>query len=640
MNVHAGWAAENQRLLHNAISDLREWIASLISPDAVIRVRGPVAGALSPPPAMERLRDGFGLTSFEFDVALLCAGIELDGSLAELIGALHGGGDARPTVELMLRVLPDASWSAFTPAAPLRRWQMIELDVAPTIATSPVRIDERSLHFLMGNDYLEPRLSPLLRRVEIPQALPEMYRRLVDRIVSRWAASDSLLCLEGSQRATVRTVGAIACAAMGLSLIVGSARAIAQFAGGQETLARLWEREAMFLQSALMIEDDSAGDPQVLASVCDLISRINGPIIVPPSLLSRSDDRPTVRLHLPDLSPAEQRSLWRHRLGPAAAALNGRMDEMIAQFPMNADQVADVLEQVAADDDQTQPLAIRLWDACRASTRTPMGRLAQRIEAGATWDDLVLPHDEMTQLRDIARHVRHRAKVHETWQFGARSGRGRGISALFAGPSGTGKTLAAEVLANDLRLDLYRIDLSQVVSKYIGETEKNLSAVFEAAEQGGAILLFDEADALFGKRSDVKDSHDRYANIEVSYLLQRMESYRGLAILTTNQRASLDQAFLRRLRFVVSFPFPDASQREAIWAHVFPQATPTHHLVYEQLARLNVTGGVIRNIALHAAFLAAADGRPVDMAHLQHAARSECRKIEKPIIAAEIGGWA
>jgi SpoVK/Ycf46/Vps4 family AAA+-type ATPase len=230
--------------------------------------------------------------------------------------------------------------------------------------------------------------------------------------------------------------------------------------------------------------------------------------------------------------------------------------------------------------------------------------------------------------------------VYDAWGFGARSSRGLGVCALFAGPSGTGKTLAAEVLANDLRLDLYRIDLSQVVSKYIGETEKNLGAVFEAAERGGAILLFDEADALFGKRSSVKDSHDRYANIEVSYLLQRMESYRGLAILTTNQRAALDQAFLRRLRFVVTFPFPDATQRASIWARVLPDRTPTTGLDVERLARLNVTGGSIRNIALHAAFLAAAEARPVGMAQLLQAARRECAKIEKPVTAAEVGGWA
>ncbi|MEA3323831.1 MAG: ATP-binding protein, partial [Euryarchaeota archaeon] len=236
-------------------------------------------------------------------------------------------------------------------------------------------------------------------------------------------------------------------------------------------------------------------------------------------------------------------------------------------------------------------------------------------------------------------HVRERSKVYEDWGFADRSVSGLGISALFAGASGTGKTMAAEVLANELRLDLYRIDLSQVVSKYIGETEKNLRRVFDAAEEGGAILLFDEADALFGKRSEVKDSHDRYANIEISYLLQRMEAYRGLAILTTNMKSAIDTAFLRRIRFIVHFPFPDAEQRGEIWERIFPASTPTDGLDAGKLSRLNIAGGNIRNIALNAAFLAADTGDKVRMKHLLRAARSEYAKMEKPLTEAEIGGW-
>ncbi|VVB73071.1 Proteasome-activating nucleotidase [uncultured archaeon] len=199
--------------------------------------------------------------------------------------------------------------------------------------------------------------------------------------------------------------------------------------------------------------------------------------------------------------------------------------------------------------------------------------------------------------------------------------------------------MAAEVLARDLHLDLYRIDLSSVVSKYIGETEKNLRRVFDAAEEGGAILLFDEADALFGRRSEVKDSHDRYANIEVSYLLQRMEAYRGLAILTTNMKNALDPAFLRRIRFVVQFPFPDVDQRREIWKRIFPQGAPLEGLDYRKLARLNIAGGNIRNIALGAAFLAADAGEPIRMGHLLKAAQSEYTKLEKPLTEAEVCKW-
>jgi SpoVK/Ycf46/Vps4 family AAA+-type ATPase len=239
----------------------------------------------------------------------------------------------------------------------------------------------------------------------------------------------------------------------------------------------------------------------------------------------------------------------------------------------------------------------------------------------------------------MAAHVRQRALVYEQWGFARQSARGLGIGALFSGSTGTGKTMAAEVLANELRLDLYRIDLSSLVSKYIGETEKNLRRVFDAAEDGGAILLFDEADALFGKRSEVRDSHDRYANIEVSYLLQRIEAYRGLAILTSNLKQAIDSAFLRRLRFIVHFPFPDAEQRAEIWRRIFPANTPIEELDWEKLAQLNLAGGGIRNLAMNAAFLAADAGQPVRMNHLLAAAHSEYAKMEKPLSQAEIGDW-
>jgi SpoVK/Ycf46/Vps4 family AAA+-type ATPase len=242
-------------------------------------------------------------------------------------------------------------------------------------------------------------------------------------------------------------------------------------------------------------------------------------------------------------------------------------------------------------------------------------------------------------LRLLASQVRHRNKVYETWGFAAKGRRGLGVSALFSGESGTGKTMAAEVLARELGLDLFRIDLSAVVSKYIGETEKNLRRVFDAAEEGGVLLLFDEADALFGRRGEVKDSHDRYANIEVGYLLQRMEAYQGLAILTTNLKSTMDRSFQRRLRFNLNFPFPDASQREAIWKRIFPAPTPTKGLDARKLAQLNVTGGHIRNIALNAAFIAADAGGPVEMNHVFQAAKLEAQKIERPLSEAEVKGW-
>jgi hypothetical protein len=344
-----------------------------------------------------------------------------------------------------------------------------------------------------------------------------------------------------------------------------------------------------------------------------------------------------------DTSPptiAERRELWRRALGDRAGGLGEGLDQLAEQFTLDGASVRAVADLSAGPARGAEDgLFGRLWDGARAQARRRLDDLAERVETRVGWDDLVLPPDRLAQLADIAVHVRRAHQVHGRWGWADRGGRGLGVTALFAGASGTGKTMAAEVLSNDLRLDLYRIDLSQVVSKYIGETEKNLRRIFEAAEQSGAVLLFDEADALFGKRSDVKDSHDRYANVEVSYLLQRMEAYRGLAILTTNLKSSLDPAFMRRLRFVVDFPFPDLGMRAEIWRRIFPPGTPVTGDP-ARMARLPVAGGTIRTIAVNAAFLAAEAGDPVGVGHLAAAARREYAKLDKPITQAEFGGLA
>src|SRR5271166_6067082 len=327
--------------------------------------------------------------------------------------------------------------------------------------------------------------------------------------------------------------------------------------------------------------------------------------------------------------PAEQRDCWAKALGQAA----GRSpDALTAQFNMNTAEIRELSQRETADpaaDPST--LHDRLWDACRALSRPRLDTLAQRLAPRAHWDDIVLPDAEMALLHRIADQVACRGIVYRDWGFAQRMSRGLGISVLFAGATGTGKTMAAEVLANHLRLDLFRIDLSAVVSKYIGETEKNLRQLFDAAEDSGSLLVFDEADALFGKRTEVKDSHDRYANIEINYLLQRMESYSGLAILATNMKSALDQAFLRRLRLVVDFPYPGVAERKAMWRKAFPPATPTAGLDFDRLARINVSGGHIAVIALNAAFQAAHSGTPVTMPMILNAARIELRKLARPI---------
>jgi SpoVK/Ycf46/Vps4 family AAA+-type ATPase len=278
-----------------------------------------------------------------------------------------------------------------------------------------------------------------------------------------------------------------------------------------------------------------------------------------------------------------------------------------------------------------------LQEACRIHPNQGLALLAHKIAPNDTWDDIVLPEDRMAQLREICNHVKYRDRVYGDWGFGCKLALGKGLAVLFSGPSGTGKTMAAGIIAAELGLDLYKIDLSTVISKYIGETEKNLSRIFEEAETSNAILFFDEADALFGKRSEVRDSHDRYANVEVGYLLQRMEEYEGIAILATNIRKNMDDAFVRRLHFTVEFPFPDREDRYRIWQGIWPKDTPLDDaLDLDQLAdRYEMSGGNIKNIAVAAAFLAADDGQVVRMSHVSQATLREYQKTGKLIVAGE-----
>ena len=584
----------------------------------------------------------FGLSDFERDVLVLCAAMELDPAVPSLCAALHGDETGRyPTFQLALEILPGPHWSALLPDAPLRRWRLLEVRPGDTLTGSRLRIEERVLHFLMGAQALDPRLQNLLQAVAAPQALPASYREHAEAMLYALTAEQSAVVqLSGDAGKGKRSLAAAACRSLGLHLSALRAGALGANLAEQEEFVRLWEREALLSCGALLLEP-AEGNPLEWNIASALAERISGVVLVCSSgPLELSSAKQLVRIEVDRPAADEQRALWQHALGEFAASLNGQLDRIAAQFPLDSESIHNagqrVMQAVQRNGDD---VVARLWDECRAETRPLLEGRAQRIEVRAGWNDIVLPEQSMEMLRSIASHVQQQEKVFQEWGFARQTSRGLGATALFSGPSGTGKTLAAEILAHELRLDLYRIDLSQVVSKYIGETEKNLRAIFDAAESSGAILLFDEADALFGKRSEVKDSHDRYANIEVSYLLQRMEAYRGLAILTTNMRHALDQAFLRRIRFIISFPFPDPALRRRIWERIFPTQTPTLGLDAEKLARLNLPGGNIRNIAVNAAFLAAGAGGPVRMQHLLVAARRECGKLERQLSDAEVGGW-
>jgi hypothetical protein len=667
------WEEANQSSLMTELSELRSHLESFLGNAANHGASQPVRPleaepeqVFSPmefPSAIDMLSRVFGLSSFERRILLMCAGVELDSRLASLLqNASKDLHYQPPTFSLALAAFQDAHWSALLPTRPLRYWRLVEAGPGNTLTTSPLRIDERILHYLAGTGSYDERLRVVTRPVPAPGDLPASQQELVRQVFACWSqditkAELPILQLCGGDRGSRYTVASAACELLGLNLRVLPDSAIPRNADELDLLVRLWEREVRLSPFVLMIEFEELEpqETQSAAAASRLIEILRSPLLISVRERRRLAERTAFFFDVARPTLSEQKDIWREALGPAASTLNGNVDALVSQFSLSTADIRasvgralpvnlpDSSQTYAASSSPSQrtvsDLADCLWDACRLQVRPALEGLAQRITSPATWDDLVLPEKQRLLLSQIVIQVRQRAKVYQTWGFSSKDSRGLGISALFAGPSGTGKTMAGEVLSNELRLDLYRIDLSQVVSKYIGETEKNLRRVFDGAEGGAAILLFDEADALFGKRSEVKDSHDRYANIEVSYLLQRIEAYRGLAILTTNRREALDPAFLRRLRFVVEFPFPEAAQRAEIWRRVFPSRTPTEGLRIDRLARLNAAGGHIRNIALSAAFLAADADEPVRMSHLLSAARTEFAKLERPLTDAEIAGW-
>ncbi|AFY42412.1 ATP-binding protein [Nostoc sp. PCC 7107] len=643
------WQSANYDYLINALNIVRQALLA----EEPKENRNPHFPNLSPP-ALHTLCQIFGLSEFESHILLLCVGMELDANWGILCANAQGSlGKPYPTFMLAKASLPQPHCNALIPTAPLRKWQLIQISEGSVLNLSHLRVDERILHYLLGLNHVDERLQSIVQPVVIPDSeIVPSHQQLVEQLATTWIETQTalpIIQLCGDEIASKKAIASTACKLLNLNLHQMSAGAITNLRQNEmNDLLRLWERESMLNNSVLLLDCDEVDytEPAKENAIARLITSITSPLIITSLERKRSLQRSLIAIDVHKPNITEQQIIWQNTLGEAATSLNGHVDKLVSHFSLNASTIQTVcaeakgkLKVKSQKAKEVEELSTLLWDTCRFQARSRLDELAQPMETSATWDDLVLPEAQRQVLRDITAHVRQRTKVYEKWGFGNKGGRGLGISALFAGASGTGKTMAAEVIAHELRLDLYRIDLSQVVSKYIGETEKNLRRVFDAAEAGGAILLFDEADALFGKRSEVKDSHDRHANIEVGYLLQRMESYRGLAILTTNLKASLDQAFLRRIRFVVQFPFPDITQRTEIWQRVFPRQTPTQDLDASKLAKLNVSGGNIRNIALNAAFLAADSGDAVEMKHLLQAAKSEYTKLERQLTDAEVKGW-
>ena len=645
--------------------------------------------AANPPPRFAQLCAALGLSLFERDVLLICLlharnpifaqlcaqrpecpGGQVSFALAMLV-ASDAHWDTALSAEqrqATTRMAASADWAALAPERPLRSWRLVEINQpgSQPLISAGLRTDEHVLHLVNGASSLDDRLQAWCHLVpsnSYTDDLSPSQARMVDEAERRLKAHDGtgLVQIPGGDGATKRLIAVALAAAMGRPLYRLALAGVPGTPAERELLARLWQRDALLFELALLIEAGDNGE--ALSGMLPLLDQA-GALVFLDLVEPQRGMSAALLLDVARPTAGEQAASWRGQLGPDSGAWPERL---AAQFSLNLPELADAGRAAALElgtsttDSLTgEMLGSTAWAICRGRARPQLDGLAQRVVPGVRLANVQLPSEEMRQLEQICAQARQRTVVYDDYGFRARLGKGLGITALFVGESGTGKTMAAEAIAGELELDLYRIDLATVVSKYIGETEKNLRQIFDAAELSGAVLLFDEADALFGKRSEVRDSHDRYANIEVGYLLQRMESYGGLALLTSNMRNALDPAFVRRLRFIINFPLPGQAERQKIWAAVLPQAWQDG-LDLARLARPNLTGGQIRNIALAAAFLAAAAGEeltpatvqrtetvpeqdtPVGqgltMAMLHAAAHGELRKAGRPFPANEFAGW-
>ncbi|MBP1468093.1 AAA family ATPase [Candidatus Chloroploca sp. M-50] len=654
---HPGTALDTPELtgLRTALAELRTAIDG--------RVAATLAQGDNLP--LANLGQVFGLSPFELDVVLICLAPELERKYDRLYAYLQDDiTRKKPSVDLVLTLLcttPSERWRAhgiFAGQAPLFRYSLLLASDDPQSPSGSsdlarfLKLDPRIAGFLLSDGRIDSRLAGIARlewpepSAEPPLVDPMLLARmlrLVENHCTRGAEARQPLALHlcGPYGSGKHALALTLCGRLPCPLLTIDVELLLARGGELEALLHLACREGPLCQAALYLDrvDILLGEEERARTALRLLASAAaeyGWLIVlagerpwPAQGLFEGMAFQSVTLPLADASLRTE--AWRRELARSAPGADAAWAEELAlRFRLTPGQICDAAEDAAQQqvmDDRALTLA-ELSAACRRQASRRLAELAQPIAPRAGWDDLVLPADRIAQLRELCGQVRRHDQVFDGWGFGGKLSRGRGTSALFSGPPGTGKTMAAEVIAGELGLELYKIDLSQVVSKYIGETEKNLQRIFQEAERSNAILFFDEADALFGKRTAVGDAHDRYANIETSYLLQRIEEHEGVVILASNLRENMDEAFVRRLRCIVEFPFPDEGSRLRIWQGHLPTQAPCDVLDLALLARRHqLAGGNIKNIVLRAAFLAANDGGVIGMAHMLQAARREYEQI-------------
>ena len=642
--------ADSFRGLYVSEADLYESLSgSSAENEPCAQRKGTIAGT----ELFSQLADIFFLTAVEQDVLLIALAADLDVRYPRIFAYLQDDvSRKRPGIDLILSVISSShaekieNHRLFFPSGSLLSNRLIVLSGEETVPLSgrEVRIEPRIAAYLLGDTGLHSSLSHWVELVEpVTEVTQPADAGLVTLVEFSGIETHLVVYFRGIDEESKRNAAVRLARYFAMPILIADLRNAPSLPDNLEDSLTDLAREALLNGAITFIGGVDEAAP-VRNAVLRAAAQFMGLTILSGSLECHSDvTGPTGVVTIPFDMPAwpERRSLWDVALESRRIETQPALLDTLAEcFHFSPGQISSSVETGCnlASYRSEVPQASHVLEAARTITGHELRNLTRRVIPAHSWDDIVLPAEPVSQLQEICRRVTNRHHVLGNWGFEAKLSSGKGICALFYGYSGTGKTMAAEVIARALELDLYKIDLAGVVSKYIGETEKNLDRIFDAAESANGILFFDEADAIFGKRSEVRDSHDRYANLEISYLLQKMEQYEGIAILATNLRQNLDDAFLRRLTFVVPFPFPDVVDRQRIWEKIWPQQTPLAADVDAAFlaSRFLLSGGNIRNVALAAAYLAVQDGGPVALAHVLQAVRAEFQKMGKTLSPAEL----
>ncbi len=624
----------------------------------------PLAGAKTDPASpLGWLTRAYALVPFEQAVIVLCLAPEVDLKYERLCAFLQDDvTKRRPTIDLALNLFAGSAAAKrdhrrhFAPEAPLVRHRLVHLRADPHRTDTPLiahalHLDGQLADLLLQQGNMDRRLAAFCRYIPADNETAEgepPHGLLQVAMALRESGGAVRLYLRGPAGVGKRRATEVLARRLGMPILAADAERLADAPAPHDELLTVLFREAALLGALLRIDGVDcvrAERPALWRGLTEHVRDSDGWVVLTGHQPWQGGDgtpAPVYEVAVPVPGAAERRRCWEAALTWRGVALPpdglAALAERFALTPGRIHAAAQAVEARLLAEPGRPPTQPELFAAARAQAAGALTSLVRRVEPVCSWDDLVLPDDTALLLRELCQAATGREQVLTRWGFGRKLARGRGVTALFTGPSGTGKTLAAEVVAAVLGVDLYVVNIATVVSKYIGETEKNLERVFDGSKQG--VLFFDEADAHFGKRTEVRDAHDRYANLEISYLLQKMELYDGVAILATNLRQHLDDAFVRRLAFTVPFAFPDEAQRRLLWRKVWPRETPLAADVDlgDLARRFPLAGGNIKNIALAAAYLAAHDEQPVGRRHLLHAVRREYQKLGKQVTDLELYG--